>query len=148
LAVIVDIVDHNRALIDGPTTGVSRQAFPFRRMVLTPLVLKDLPRAIGQSALKKALEKNDTVAAWNKTAWAKKLEQRKTRAGLSDFDRFKLLKLKNQVSNLFRFLKFNTSVYLLNFFYSVVSLSALLLLLPRSKLLKYSFSFHVFNKSS
>ncbi|EPB85392.1 50S ribosomal protein L14e [Mucor circinelloides 1006PhL] len=96
LAVIIDIVDHNRALIDGPTTGVTRQAFPFRRMVLTPLVLKDLPRAIGQSALKKALEKNDTVNAWNKTAWAKKLEQRKTRAGLSDFDRFKLLKLKNQ----------------------------------------------------
>jgi large subunit ribosomal protein L14e len=98
LAVIVDIVDHNRALIDGPTTGVVRQAFPFRRMVLTPLVLKNLPRAVGQTALVKALAKNETVAAWNKTAWAKKLEQRKVRSNLSDFDRFKLLKLKNQVS--------------------------------------------------
>ncbi|KAF1798787.1 ribosomal protein L14-domain-containing protein [Mucor lusitanicus] len=96
LAVIIDIVDHNRALIDGPTTGVTRQAFPFRRMVLTPLVLKDLPRAIGQSALKKALEKNETVEKWAKTAWAKKLEQRKVRANLTDFDRFKLAKLKNQ----------------------------------------------------
>ncbi|KAI9481306.1 MAG: ribosomal protein L14-domain-containing protein [Benjaminiella poitrasii] len=96
LAVIVDIVDHNRALIDGPTTGVSRQAYPFRRMVLTPLVLKKLPRNVGQTALKKALEKNDTVAAWNKTAWAKKLEQRTVRSNLTDFDRFKLAKLKNQ----------------------------------------------------
>ncbi|CAO3655937.1 unnamed protein product [Mucor hiemalis] len=96
LAVIVDIVDHNRALIDGPTTGVSRQAFSYRRMVLTPLVLKNLPRNIGQSALIKALEKNETVALWNKTAWAKKLEQRKVRSNLSDFDRFKLSKLKNQ----------------------------------------------------
>ncbi|RCI05826.1 hypothetical protein CU098_013320 [Rhizopus stolonifer] len=96
LAVIVDIIDHNRALIDGPTTGVVRQAFPYKRLVLTPLVLKNLPRNVGKTALAKALEKNETVAAWNKTAWAKKLEQRKARAGLSDFDRFKLAKLKNQ----------------------------------------------------
>ncbi|KAG1239924.1 hypothetical protein G6F68_018164 [Rhizopus microsporus] len=97
LAVIVDIVDHNRALIDGPTTGVARQAFPYRRMVLTPLVLKSLPRNAGQTALKKVLEKSEVVAAWNKTAWAKKIEQRNVRASLSDFDRFKLLKFKNQV---------------------------------------------------
>ncbi|RCI06370.1 hypothetical protein CU098_013753, partial [Rhizopus stolonifer] len=96
LAVIVDIIDHNRALIDGPTTGVVRQAFPYKRLVLTPLVLKNLPRNVGKTALAKALEKNETVAAWNKTAWAKKLEQRKVRANLSDFDRFKLAKLKNQ----------------------------------------------------
>jgi large subunit ribosomal protein L14e len=96
LAVIVDIIDHNRALIDGPTTGVARQAFPYRRLVLTPIVLKKLPRSVGQSALKKALEKSDVVAAWNKTAWAKKIEQRKIRTSLSDFDRFKLNKLKNK----------------------------------------------------
>ncbi|KAG1147098.1 hypothetical protein G6F37_006546 [Rhizopus arrhizus] len=96
LAVIVDIIDHNRALIDGPTTGVARQAFPYRRLVLTPIVLKKLPRSVGQSALKKALEKSDVIAAWNKTAWAKKIEQRKIRTSLSDFDRFKLNKLKNK----------------------------------------------------
>ncbi|CEG70354.1 Putative 60S ribosomal protein L14 [Rhizopus microsporus] len=96
LAVIIDIVDHNRALIDGPTTGVARQALSFRRMVLTPIVLKNLPRNIGQGALKKAIEKADVVAAWNKTAWAKKIEQRKIRASLSDFDRFKLRKLQNK----------------------------------------------------
>jgi large subunit ribosomal protein L14e len=96
LAVIVDIIDHNRALIDGPTTGVSRQAFPYRRLVLTPIVLKKLPRSVGQAALKKALEKSDVVATWNKTTWAKKIEQRKVRASLSDFDRFKVNKLKNK----------------------------------------------------
>ncbi|KAI9487253.1 MAG: 60S ribosomal protein L14e [Benjaminiella poitrasii] len=96
LAVIVDIIDHNRALVEGPTTGVVRQSFPFRRMVLTPLVLNKLPRNVGQTALKKALEKNDIVGAWAKTAWAKKIEQRKVRANLTDFDRFKLAKLKNQ----------------------------------------------------
>jgi large subunit ribosomal protein L14e len=67
-------------------------------LVLTPIVLKKLPRSVGQSALKKALEKSDVVAAWNKTAWAKKIEQRKIRTSLSDFDRFKLNKLKNKVT--------------------------------------------------
>ncbi|KAL0080640.1 ribosomal protein L14-domain-containing protein [Phycomyces blakesleeanus] len=96
LAVIVDIVDHNRALIDGPTTGVSRQAFPFRRMTLTRFVVKDLPRGAGQTVLKKYLEKNQTVATWEKSAWAQKLAVRKVRAGLTDFDRFKVQKFKSQ----------------------------------------------------
>ncbi|KAH8551165.1 ribosomal protein L14-domain-containing protein [Umbelopsis sp. PMI_123] len=96
LAVIVDIVDHSRALIDGPTTGVSRQAHSFRRLTLTPFVVKGLPRAAGKTALTKCLEKNDTINAWNKTNWAKKLESRVARAQLTDFDRFKLKKFKSQ----------------------------------------------------
>ena len=91
-------IQNMQALIDGPTTGVSRQAFPYRRLVLTPIVLKKLPRSVGQAALKKALEKSDVVATWNKTTWAKKIEQRKVRASLSDFDRFKVNKLKNKVN--------------------------------------------------
>ncbi|KAG2174773.1 hypothetical protein INT43_005835 [Umbelopsis isabellina] len=96
LAVIVDILDHSRALIDGPTTGVKRQAHAYRRMTLTPLVVKDLPRGAGATAVKKYLEKNETIAAWNKTAWAQKLANRVQRKNLSDFDRFKLMKLKSQ----------------------------------------------------
>ncbi|KAF7729047.1 hypothetical protein EC973_005078 [Apophysomyces ossiformis] len=96
LAVIVEIVDHNRALIEGPTTGVVRQAFPYRRMTLTPLVVKGLPRGASQKVVKKYLEKNDTIAAWNKTNWAQKLAKRQVRANLSDFDRFKLRKFRSQ----------------------------------------------------
>ncbi|KAI9254248.1 60S ribosomal protein L14 [Sporodiniella umbellata] len=96
LAVIIDIVDHNRALIEGPTTGVTRKAFSFTRLVLTPIVIKNLPRGVGQSALKKAIEKNEVAAAWEKTTWAKKIQQRKVRASLTDFDRFKVNKLKNK----------------------------------------------------
>ncbi|KAG0173609.1 hypothetical protein DFQ28_008249 [Apophysomyces sp. BC1034] len=96
LAVIVEIIDHNRALIDGPLTGVARQAFPYRRMTLTPLVVKGLPRGAGQKVVKKYLEKNATLAAWNKTHWAQKIARREVRTNLSDFDRFKLQKLKNK----------------------------------------------------
>ncbi|KAI9267951.1 ribosomal protein L14-domain-containing protein [Phascolomyces articulosus] len=96
LAVIVDIVDHKRALIEGPTTGVARQAVSYQNLTLTNLVVKGLPRNAGQSTLKKFLEKSDVLSAWEKSAWAQKLQQRQVRAGLSDFDRFKLNKLKNQ----------------------------------------------------
>lgn len=93
---------HNRllnmqALIDGPTTGVARQALSFDHMILTNLVVKGLPRNAGQSVVKKFLEKEDVMAKWSKTAWAQKLATRQTRSNLSDFDRFKVAKLKNQV---------------------------------------------------
>jgi hypothetical protein len=104
-------------------------------MVLTPLVLKALPRGVGNKALTKSLEKNDTVAAWNKSSWAKKLEQRKVRAGLSDFDRFKLLKLKSQVKNWIG--KRREQRYLFVFIFSAVSPLVLLSRLPRS-LLKHN----------
>ncbi|RUS17898.1 ribosomal protein L14-domain-containing protein [Endogone sp. FLAS-F59071] len=96
LAVIIDIIDHNRALIDGPTTGVVRHAHAFRRLTLTPIVIKGLPRAAGQAVVKKYLEKSDALGQWNKTSWARKLANRTKRANLSDFDRFKLFKLKKQ----------------------------------------------------
>ncbi|KAI9506945.1 hypothetical protein GGI25_000028 [Coemansia spiralis] len=96
IATIVDIVDHNRAVIDGPTTNVQRQVISFKNVVLTDIVVKNLPRTIGSKALAKFLEKEQVVEAWQKTAWAKKLEARKRRAAMSDFDRFKLMRLKKQ----------------------------------------------------
>ncbi|KAJ2744070.1 hypothetical protein GGI20_003265 [Coemansia sp. BCRC 34301] len=96
IATIVDIVDHNRAIIDGPTTDVKRQIITYKNVVLTDIVVKRLPRTIGTKALAKFLEKEQVVEAWQKTAWAQKLEARKRRANMSDFDRFKLMRLKKQ----------------------------------------------------
>ncbi|KAJ1722014.1 hypothetical protein LPJ61_005975, partial [Coemansia biformis] len=96
IATIVDIVDHNRAVIDGPTTEVARQIISFKNVVLTDIVVKRLPRTVGSKALAKFLEKEQVVEAWQKTAWAKKLEARKRRSAMSDFDRFKLMRLKKQ----------------------------------------------------
>ncbi|KAK9709939.1 hypothetical protein K7432_008706 [Basidiobolus ranarum] len=100
LAVIVEILDHNRAIVDGPTTGVARHAHAYRRLTLTPLVVKDLPRGTGSGAVKKALEKQEIVAKWEKTTWAQKLAAREKRAALTDFDRFKLMKLRKQRRNI------------------------------------------------
>ncbi|CAG8548325.1 27880_t:CDS:2 [Dentiscutata erythropus] len=96
LAVIVDIIDHNRALIDGPTTGVARHSHAFRRLTLTDLVIKGFPRGSRSSIVRKYFEKEEILEKWNQSAWAKKLDNRRKKAALTDFDRFKLLKLKKQ----------------------------------------------------
>ncbi|KAI8809492.1 ribosomal protein L14-domain-containing protein [Cladochytrium replicatum] len=96
LAVIVDIIDHARVLVDGPTTGVARQALGFKRLSLTPIVLKGLPRTAGTRVVKKVIEKEDLTGKWEATAWAQKIAQRQKRAALSDFDRFKVMLAKKQ----------------------------------------------------
>ena len=40
LGAIVDVIDQNRALVDGPCTQVRRQAMPFKCMQLTDFILK------------------------------------------------------------------------------------------------------------
>ncbi|GAA5853273.1 hypothetical protein JCM3766R1_003668 [Sporobolomyces carnicolor] len=96
LATIVEIIDHNRALIDGPSTGVPRQSFTYRRLVLTPYVLKKLPRAAGTSTVKKVFDASEVVAKWEKSAWAQKRKATEQRRNLTDFDRFNVMLLKKQ----------------------------------------------------
>ncbi|KAI8052085.1 ribosomal protein L14-domain-containing protein [Syncephalis plumigaleata] len=99
IAVIVEIIDHNRVLIDGPTTGVGRQGIGVKRIALTPLVLKKLPRAVRSGTLRKVVEAQNLAEQWANTAWAKKLATRETRKSLTDFDRFKVMRYKKQVRN-------------------------------------------------
>lgn len=90
LAVITEIIDHGRVVVDGPTTGVPRQAVSFKRASLTPIVLS-IPRGVGSVALLKKVKDQDLEGKWSKTSWAKKIAKRSTRENLSDFDRFKLM---------------------------------------------------------
>ncbi|TYJ53600.1 hypothetical protein B9479_005748 [Cryptococcus floricola] len=90
LAVIVEIIDHNRALIDGPTTSVPRQAFPYRHLILTPYTIASLPRGISAGPLKKAIEKAGVAEKWAESGWSKKLAARQSRKETSDFDRFQV----------------------------------------------------------
>ncbi|KAG7349794.1 50S ribosomal protein L14e [Nitzschia inconspicua] len=97
LATIIDIVDQNKCLIDGPEeiTGVSRQVISFTRIALTDLTVK-IQRNARQKTLKKAWTEADTMAKWEATSWAKKLASKKKRASLGDFDRFKVMIAKKQ----------------------------------------------------
>ena len=97
LATIIDIVDGNKCLIDGPLpkTGVARQVIPFKRVALTDLTVK-IPKNARQKTLCKAWEEEKTQAAWDATSWAKKLARKKTRASLTDFQRFQLMVARKQ----------------------------------------------------
>ena len=101
LATIIDIVDQNKCLIDGPAeiTGVSRQVISFTRIALTDLTVK-IQRNARQSTLKKAWTEGETMAKWESSSWAKKLSSKKKRANLSDFDRFKVMVAKKQKSEI------------------------------------------------
>eukprot|EP00977_Amphora_coffeiformis_P012237 scaffold3028_cov174-Amphora_coffeaeformis.AAC.9 len=97
LATVVDIVDQNKCLIDGPEeiTGVSRQVISYTRIALTDLTVK-IQRNARQKALKKGWEEGEVLAKWEASSWAKKLAAKKKRASLSDFDRFKVMVAKKQ----------------------------------------------------
>jgi large subunit ribosomal protein L14e len=60
-------------LIDGPTTGVTRQAISFKRATLTPIVLENIPRGVGSASLAKLIKAQDLSGKFEKTAWAKKV---------------------------------------------------------------------------
>ncbi|TDL22524.1 hypothetical protein BD410DRAFT_206624 [Rickenella mellea] len=96
IAVIAEIIDHNRAIIDGPTTSVPRQSYPYRHLTLTPLVLGKLPRAAGTGVVRKQLEADGIVEKWEKSSWAKKLASVEQRRTLNDFQRFGVMLAKKQ----------------------------------------------------
>jgi large subunit ribosomal protein L14e len=101
LATVIDIVDQNKCLVDGPEeiTGVTRQVIPYRRIALTDLTVK-IQRNARAKQLKGAWKEADTLAKWEGSQWAKKLDAKKKRAGLSDFDRFKVMVAKQQKSRI------------------------------------------------
>jgi len=101
LATIIDIVDQNKCLIDGPVnlTGVTRQMISFKRIALTDLKA-DICRNARQKTLTKAWVDGKIEEKWESTSWAKKLSAKKKRAKLTDFGRFKVMVAKKERSEI------------------------------------------------
>lgn len=95
LAAVIDIVDQNKCLIDGPSSGVTRQVISMTRIALTDLTIK-IQRSARQKTLLAAWTAGEIDSKWTASSWAKKLNARKTRADLSDFGRFKVMVAKKQ----------------------------------------------------
>lgn len=89
-----------QALVDGPSAdsalAVTRQAVSFSNVVLTDLVLAGLPRATRTATVKKFWEKAGIDSKFKSSNWAKKKDVQSKRAGLTDFERFSVLRLKKQ----------------------------------------------------
>ncbi|QDZ18134.1 ribosomal protein L14 [Chloropicon primus] len=95
LVVIVDIVDHARALIDAP--DMVRKPFFFKRMALTEFKL-DIGKTPAKKDLIAALNSSKAFDNFAATAWGKKLASRKAKAASNDFGRFKAMIAKKAKS--------------------------------------------------
>ncbi|XP_045113805.1 60S ribosomal protein L14-like isoform X1 [Portunus trituberculatus] len=89
LAVVVDIIDCNKALIDGPCSGVPRQAFKFSEMFLTKYLLK-INRSQRSKILRNAWEAEQINEKFAASKWNQNLEKEVVRSNMTDFDRYKL----------------------------------------------------------
>lgn len=77
LATVIDIVDQNKCLVDGPEeiTGVSRQVIPYKRIALTDIKV-NIQRNARAKTLKKSWKEGRTLAQWEGSSWAKKLDSK------------------------------------------------------------------------
>jgi large subunit ribosomal protein L14e len=115
LCVIVDVLDQNRALVDGPE--IPRMKINFRRVSLTDIKM-DITRSTKTGKLNTAWKEQDVDKKWNATSWAKKRAAKTKRANLSDFQRFKAMVLRKKVclSDYISILAFFLSFYFFSFF--------------------------------
>ena len=90
LAVIIDVIDANKVMVDGPLTGVARQPLQLRRLALTEITI-NISKGARANQINKAWKKDEVDAKWTKTSWAKKVATRAKRANLNDFGRFKVM---------------------------------------------------------
>merc|ERR1719453_2724873 len=58
---------------------------PIKRLSLTDFK-SSIPRGAREKTLKNAMAKDDVMAKWDQTAWAKKLKAKQTRSAMNDFD--------------------------------------------------------------
>uniref|UniRef100_A0A0N5A8A5 Large ribosomal subunit protein eL14 n=1 Tax=Syphacia muris TaxID=451379 RepID=A0A0N5A8A5_9BILA len=95
LAVIVDVVDGNRALIDGPSSGVRRGVRNFKDLQLTKFKIP-LRHGMRTRNVLKAYDEAKINEKFAESLWAKKLQRKALREKMTDFDRFKLMKAKQR----------------------------------------------------
>ncbi|KAI9652894.1 MAG: hypothetical protein M1831_006323 [Alyxoria varia] len=105
LATIVEIVDHKRALVDNPIptssenpdsspSAVPRHSAPLSHVTLTHLKIPNVPRGVGIGPLRKRWTENKIDEKWAESSQAKKRAQSDRRRQLSDFERFKVMRLR------------------------------------------------------
>ncbi|XP_057531342.1 60S ribosomal protein L14-1-like [Amaranthus tricolor] len=91
LVIIVDVLDQNRVLVDGP--DMVRGQMNLKRLSLTDIKI-DIEKVPKKKTLIDAMEAADVKNKWDSSSWGRKLIVQKRRAALNDFDRFKIMLAK------------------------------------------------------
>jgi large subunit ribosomal protein L14e len=92
LAVVVDIIDDKRVLVDVVAGAHSRQVISVRRLKLTDFKV-GIERAAPPADVASAIAADAIPKKWAETKWGKKLAANKARSDLTDFQRFKYSRL-------------------------------------------------------
>merc|ERR1719319_920079 len=95
LVAIVDIIDQNRVLVDGP--DAVRGAALLKNLRLTDYSVS-IKRNSKKAAVSKAFDEAKVGAKFAESKWAKTRAPRVTRRNLTDFERFQVLMAKKQRS--------------------------------------------------
>ncbi|XP_022648297.1 probable 60S ribosomal protein L14 [Varroa jacobsoni] len=98
IGVIVDVVDQNRALVTGP--GLKRKPQLFKHIRLTPQVLTGFCAGTKDRLVHKQFVDSNVEKIFYDSLFYKKLQARKIRENLNDFQRFKVLHLKKKMNTL------------------------------------------------
>ena len=92
LAVIVDIVDDNRVVVDVIGSDAPRQTIAIKRFKLTDFVVK-ITRGADVKAVQTAVQADSIVQKFQETKWGQRIARKHACANLNDFARFKREKL-------------------------------------------------------
>ena len=95
LAIIVDILTTTKVIIQGLKGGVRRQELSLRRVTLTDYKI-NIKRGAKREEVFKAIEEYKLEEKFKNSNYAKKSELRQKRANLTDFDRFKVMRLRQK----------------------------------------------------
>ena len=95
LAVIVDILTTTKIIVQGLKGGVRRQELSLRRVTLTDYKI-EIKRGAKRAEVLKAIQDYKLEEKFKKSNFAKKTELRQKRANLTDFDRFKVMRLRQK----------------------------------------------------
>lgn len=102
LAVIVDIINSTKVVIDGPGLGVARQVISNKRLTLTKFSLPAVEPATSSKDLGAKIAEFKLVERFEKTGLGQKIKKQDRRAKLTDFERFKVYSLKRQLGRAVR----------------------------------------------
>ncbi|ABW98160.1 rpl14 (nucleomorph) [Hemiselmis andersenii] len=87
IGLIVDILDKNRCMIDGPP---GRQVINLKRIKPTQIKLK-IGRSLNSKSVHLALKTQDIIEKWEKSLWCKKKKTVQKKQSFSDYSKFKFM---------------------------------------------------------
>mmetsp|Transcript_46061 Transcript_46061/g.115550 ORF Transcript_46061/g.115550 Transcript_46061/m.115550 type:complete len:131 (-) Transcript_46061:2730-3122(-) len=87
IGLVVDILDKNRCMIDGPS---GRQIINIKRIKPTQIKLK-IGRSLNSKKVQFVLKAQNIIEKWEKSSWSKKYKKIQKKRSFTDYQNFKFM---------------------------------------------------------